>query len=72
MKLRICKKNLKKSMRESGLRIVATHGRTFVFAPKPNVLCRRWGHFIAVSQAHPSLAKLIAEGLDKEKLGKRI
>ena len=52
----------KRFIKDMGLKVVATYGRTFVVKPKPNFLCSRWYIYIVVAQNHENLDKLIREG----------
>lgn len=63
MKLRIAKKFAKKLIKEFKLKIISTHGRTFVVDPKPNFLCARYYAYIIVAKNHEKLNELIQEGL---------
>jgi predicted HD phosphohydrolase len=62
MKQRTAKKLCKKYIKEMGLKVIATHGRTFVVEPDNCHFCSRWYMYIVVSREHENLDKLIQEG----------
>jgi hypothetical protein len=67
MKLRTAKKWLKRSLRESGLEIVRTVKRLFIFKANHRVKCRRAWVFTACSDDHEFLPEL----LEEQETGKR-
>ena len=62
MKNRVAKKKCKRYIKDSGLKVIARHNRTFVVKEKPNFLCARWYVYIVVAENHENLNKLIEEG----------